>query len=63
MRGPNAFPEDYDHNPNDFQEMVRRAAAYDELREAFQNRLAEHGLQAVAFWLWHRLLGQGRGLL
>ena len=49
VRGPNSFPEGFDHNSPDYQEMVRRAAAYDELEEAFQNRLVAHGLQAVAF--------------
>jgi hypothetical protein len=49
VRGPNSFPEGYDHNAPDYREMVRRAAAYDELEEAFQNRLVEQGLQAVAF--------------
>jgi hypothetical protein len=49
VRGPNSFPPGHDHNAPDYQEMVRRAAAYDALETTFQNRLAEHRLQAVAF--------------
>ena len=49
VRGPNSFPPDYDHNAPDYQEMIRRAAAYDAFEEAFQNRMVAHGSQAVAF--------------
>jgi hypothetical protein len=49
VRGPNSFPAGYDHSAPDYQEMIRRAAAYDALERAFQNRLVEQGLQAVAF--------------
>jgi hypothetical protein len=49
VRGPNSFPEGHDHNAADYQEMVRRAEAYDILQVAFLERLRQEGLEAVAF--------------